>query len=142
MSGGPAMGPVQLAALHDRCFVTPRPWTAAEFDGLLSAPGCVLLTAAGSFLLGRVAGGEAELLTLAVAPEARCAGLGRALVGSFLEQCKAQGAEAAFLEVASDNAPALALYRRTGWAAVGRRPRYYAPGIDAVVMRHGLGPAA
>ena len=142
MTGGSAMAPEQLAALHGRCFVTPRPWTAAEFDGLLSAPGCVLLTAADGFLLGRIAGGEAELLTLAVAPEARRAGQGRALVGRFLEQCQAQGAEAAFLEVASDNAAALALYRRTGWEAVGRRPRYYAPGIDAVVMRHGLGRAA
>lgn len=142
MSGGPAMAPEQLAALHGRCFVTPRPWSAAEFEGLLSAPGCVLLTAAGGFLLGRIAGGEAELLTLAVAPDARRAGQGHALVGLFLEQCEAQGAEAAFLEVASDNAPALALYHRTGWEAVGRRPRYYAPGIDAVVMRHGLGRAA
>lgn len=132
----------QLAALHARCFVTPRPWTAAEFAGLLSAPGCVLLSAEDGFLLGRVAGGEAELLTLAVAPEARRAGQGGALVARFLEHCLVQRAEAAFLEVASDNAPALALYRRTGWEAVGRRSRYYAPGIDAVVMRHGLGRAA
>lgn len=133
------MTPRQLADLHGRCFVTPRPWTAAEFGGLLSAPGCALLTAAEGFLLGRVAGGEAELLTLAVAPEARRTGQGRTLVERFLAHCAAEGAEAAFLEVASDNQPALALYRRTGWNAVGCRPAYYAPGIDAVVMRHGFG---
>lgn len=142
MTGDPAMSPEQLAALHGRCFVTPRPWTAAEFAGLLSAPGCVLLTAANGFLLGRVAGGEAELLTLAVAPEARRTGQGRALVDRFLAHCVAGGAEAAFLEVASDNQPALALYRRTDWKAVGRRPGYYAPGLDAVVMRHGCGRPA
>lgn len=136
------MNPDQLAALHAECFVTPRPWTATEFAGLLSAPGCALLTAAGGFLLGRVAGGEAELLTLAVAPAARRAGQGRALVEGFLAHCIAQGVAAAFLEVASDNLPALGLYRRTGWETVGRRPGYYAPGIDAVVMRHGLGRPA
>lgn len=136
------MSPDQLAALHGRCFATPRPWSAAEFAGLLSAPGCALLTAADGFLLGRIAGGEAELLTLAVAPEARRTGRGRALVQRFLAQCAARGAEAAFLEVAADNRPALALYRQTEWEEVGRRPRYYAPGVDAVVMRHGLGRPA
>lgn len=133
------MTPERLALLHGRCFVTPRPWTAAEFAGLLAAPGCALLTAPDGFLLGRVAAGEAELLTLAVAPEARRTGQGRALVERFLAQSLARGAECAFLEVASDNPPALALYRRTGWKAVGRRPAYYGPGVDAVVMRHGLG---
>lgn len=136
------MSPEQLAALHGRCFVTPRPWTAAEFAGLVSAPGCVLLTAPMGFLLGRVAGGEGELLTLAVAPEARRSGQGRALVERFLAHCAAEGAEAAFLEVASDNKAALGLYHRTGWDSVGRRPAYYAPGIDAVVMRHGLAQPA
>ena len=136
------MSPEQLAALHGRCFATPRPWSAAEFARLLSAPGCALLSAADGFLLGRVAGGEAELLTLAVAPEARRTGQGRALVERFIARCAAQGAEAAFLEVASDNRPALALYRQTQWQEVGRRPRYYAPRVDALVMRHGLGRLA
>lgn len=132
------MSPDQLAALHEDCLATPRPWTAGEFAGLLSAPGCALLTTSDGFLLGRVAGGEAELLTLAVAPAARRSGQGRALVQRFLAHCAGQAAHAAFLEVASDNLPALELYRRTGWQAVGRRPGYYAPGLDAVVMRHAL----
>ena len=135
------MSPDALAALHAQCFTRPRPWTAAEFAGLLSS-GCTLLRAPGAFLLGRVAGGEGELLTLAVAPPARRAGQGGELVRRFLAACVGQDTEAAFLEVASDNAPALALYRRTGWEAVGRRPRYYAPEVDAIVMRHGLGRPA
>ena len=91
------MSPDALAALHAQCFTTPRPWTAAEFAGLLSS-GCTLLTAPGGFLLGRVAGGEGELLTLAVAPTARRAGQGGELVRRFLAACVRQDAEAAFLE--------------------------------------------
>ncbi len=40
-----------------------------------------------------------------------------------------------FLEVATDNAPALALYTAAGFVEVGRRRRYYAGGSDALVMR-------
>lgn len=133
------MSPAELAALHARCFVTPRPWTEAEFLGLLASPGCVLCTSPGGFLLGRIAAGEAELLTLAVDPAARRCGQGRDLVERFLAACVAQAAEVAFLEVASDNAAAAALYRATGWVPTGRRRNYYAAGVDAVVMRHALG---
>ncbi|MDO5369712.1 GNAT family N-acetyltransferase [Paracoccus sp. (in: a-proteobacteria)] len=132
------MTPRELAELHARCFVTPRPWNEAEFAALLSSAACVLHETAGGFLLGRIAGGEAELLTLAVDPAARRAGRGRDLVRRFQAACAAAGAEAAFLEVASDNAPALALYRACGWSPAGLRRNYYAPGIDAVVMRHPL----
>ena len=40
-----------------------------------------------------------------------------------------------FLEVSEANAPARALYRRLGFAEVGRRPRYYDDGGDALVLR-------
>lgn len=132
------MTPAELAALHARCFAVPRPWNEGEFAGLLASSGCLLHATDDGFLLGRVAGGEAELLTLAVDPSARCTGQGRELVGRFLATSAAQGAEAAFLEVASDNDAALALYRATGWTPAGRRRNYYAPGIDALVMRHAL----
>lgn len=132
------MTPAELAALHARCFVIPRPWTEAEFAGLLASSGCLLHMTVDGFLLGRVAAGEAELLTLAVDPSARRTGQGRELVGRFLAACTAHGAEVAFLEVASNNDAALALYRATGWTTAGRRRDYYAPGTDALVMRHAL----
>jgi ribosomal-protein-alanine N-acetyltransferase len=37
--------------------------------------------------------------------------------------------------VRADNATARRLYARTGWVDAGVRPRYYADGVDAVVMR-------
>ena len=132
------MTPAAMAALHARCFTTPRPWTAAEFAALLAEPPVFATLAETGFALGRVVADEAELLTIAVAPEARRQGEGRALLDGFLRTARARGAETAFLEVAADNAAALALYRWSGFAEAGRRRGYYhSPGnppVDALVM--------
>lgn len=139
------MRPAALAALHARCFTTPRPWSEAEFAELLESPHAFLVTAPGGFLLGRVIAGEAELLTVAVAPESRRRGTGRALLQAFAEAARARAAETAFLEVAEDNAPARALYRAAGWAEAGRRRGYYhAPdgrAVDALILTLPMGPA-
>ena len=130
------MTPEALAAIHARCFPShPRPWSAPEFADLLANRLNFLLTRPEGFLLGRVIADEAELLTLAVAPEARRMGLGRALLTEFAHTSTERGACEAFLEVASDNAPAIALYASAGWQRAGTRRDYYAPGIDAMVMR-------
>jgi ribosomal-protein-alanine N-acetyltransferase len=85
------------------------------------------------FLLGRVAAGEAEVLTLAVDPGVRRQGLGAGLLAGFLRLAAERGACRVFLEVAADNGAALALYARAGLAPVGRRRGYFAvPGLAAV----------
>lgn len=127
------MTPAELAQLHARAFTTPRPWSEAEFRELLAA-GAFLLTQPRAFLLGRVIADEAELLTLATDPAARRQGAGRALVAAFAQEAAARGATTAFLEVASDNAPARALYAATGWQQAGQRRNYYAQGVDALVL--------
>lgn len=141
------MTPEALAALHARCFVArPRPWSAAEFAAMLAGAGVFLSVPpegfALAFALGRVAGPEAELLTLAVAPEARRAGIGAALLAAFEAEAAARGAEEAWLEVSVENAAGRALYARAGWIAVGRRPHYYAdgpgPATDALALRKPL----
>lgn len=118
-------GPEALAAIHAGCFTTPPPWDSAAIARVLAMPGCFLLTESASFLIGRAVLDEAELLTLAVLPEARRRGLATRLTGEFAARASALGARRAFLEVADDNAPAQALYRRLGWEIAGRRPRYY-----------------
>ncbi len=120
------MTPRHLAALHAACFTAPRPWSEAEFAALLDDPLVFLLTEPeAGFLLGRVVAGEAELLTLAVAPDLRRQGTGRRLVAGFLDEAARRGAESAFLEVAAPNAAARALYAAAGFAEVGRRRNYY-----------------
>jgi ribosomal-protein-alanine N-acetyltransferase len=129
-----------LAALHATAFTdTPRPWTAVEFAGLLAQPATLVTRLPGGFALGRVAGPEAELLTLAVRPDARRRGLATRLVAAFEAEAAARGAEECLLEVAETNAGARALYGGLGYLAVGRRPGYYrrpaAAPVDALVLR-------
>ncbi|SLN53062.1 ribosomal-protein-alanine N-acetyltransferase [Aquimixticola soesokkakensis] len=119
------MQPAALAALHAVCFTTPRPWSETEFSGMLALKGVFLHCAAQGFVMGRVIGDEAELLTIAVHPEARLRGQGRALLGAFEDQARTQAASKAFLEVADDNTPARALYETNGWSESGKRRRYY-----------------
>jgi ribosomal-protein-alanine N-acetyltransferase len=135
--------PADLASLHARCFGTPRPWSAGEFAALLADPLAFLLVEGDAgFLLGRAMAGEAELLTLAVAPEARRRGLGKVLVARFLYQARLRAADTAFLEVADDNAAARALYAQAGFEEVGRRRGYYhrpdGQAVDALVLRRVL----
>ncbi|MBK4214680.1 GNAT family N-acetyltransferase [Paracoccus caeni] len=132
------MTPEALAAIHSASFTIPRPWSAPEFRDLLATPGAFLLTRNDAFLLGRVIADEAELLTLAVAPGARRAGLGRELAAEFAVTSRQNGAVSAFLEVAADNAPARALYLGAGWQEAGLRRRYYGPDLDGIVMRLAL----
>lgn len=84
---------------------------------------------------GTVIADEAELHEIAVDPPRRGAGAGRAMLDAFLEAARARGAAQVHLEVAHDNAAAIALYRAAGFEEVGRRRRYYPGGADAVLMR-------
>lgn len=121
------MIPTDLAALHARCFSNPPPWTAASFAAQLESQYTFLIAdpTARAFVLGRAVAGEAEILTLATAPEARRAGLARDLIAAFESEARARGASAAFLEVAEDNVGARALYEACGYEQQGRRPGYY-----------------
>ena len=133
------MTPAELAALHRRSFRTPPPWSKADFATFTADPLAFLLVEGDAgFLLGRAVAGEAELLTLAVAPESRRLGLGARLVARFLYQARLRGATRAFLEVSAENPAAIALYESAGFADAGRRRGYYATPegrrIDAIVL--------
>ena len=136
----PAQAAAALAALHAQAFAAP--WSAAEFADLLSQPGVLLGLEPDGFVLVSVVLDEAEILTLAVRPDARRQGLGRRLVERACVAAKAAGAATLFLEVAEDNAAARALYARAGFVEIGRRKAYY-PGpdgrrIDALALRRDL----
>lgn len=114
----------RLAGLHAAAF--PEPWSAAAFRTLLDQPGVFAVEQRDGFILMRAVADEAEILTLAVRPAARRRGLGGRLVGEGAVEAAARGATRLFLEAAADNAAALALYARAGFAEASRRPGYYA----------------
>ena len=117
-----------IAALHGVSF--RRGWSDSEIERLLIERNTVchratLGRALCGFILSRMAGGEAEILSVAVASAWRGRGLARALLNLHLRRLAGLGATAVFLEVDEDNEPARGLYRRAGFREVGRRPGYY-----------------
>ena len=136
------MTPAELSHLHNLCFETPRPYSAAQFTSLLPSRGMSLFTRPEAFLLARIIAGEAEIITLAVHPDHRREGLAQQLMNDFLTAAKSQSASSAFLEVAADNSSAQALYEKHGFLETHRRPRYYrtpsGKRVDAIVMMRDL----
>lgn len=125
-----------FAALHALCF--EKAWDAQTIADLLAQPPVFALGTEQGFILARAAGGEAEILTLAVHPAARRRGLGAALVRAAAEQARVLNAEMLFLEVGEDNVPARALYERLGFSMVGTRKAYYGGPQNALVLRAAL----
>lgn len=149
LAAGALDAPV-IAALQNDAF-PDQPWSGDEIATLVQGPGALALLAAGraygevmplGYVLARIAGDEAEILSLAVIGEARRQGLGRRLLVRTLEEAARGGAHRIYLEVAADNVAATALYRAAGFETVGRRHGYYASGrdqaADALVMARAL----
>lgn len=132
-----------LAELHAQAF--PRPWSADDIAKLLQNPTTFALISRQERALGFVmawsAAGDAEILTVAVVPEARRRGVGASLVTSAGVAALVRGAASMHLEVAEDNTAARALYAKLGYSEAGRRPAYYAADygrVDAIIMRRTL----
>lgn len=120
------------------------PWKELTFRGLLRRTDTDLVAAERD---GRLVGyavcwtvvDQSELGNVAVAPEARGCGVGRALVEAVLERIRARGSRECYLEVRESNLVAQGLYHDLGFQVVGRRRAYYAlPTEDALVMRRFL----
>lgn len=134
--------------LHQASFTSG--WPQEAFSDLLSRTHCLGLGvpqggtpdpgAAGpdlfGFVLVSIVADEAEILTLAVAPNVRRRGIARALLEQATVSAKASGASSLFLEVSTDNTAAIGLYTTFGFEEVARRKGYYKSegGADAVVM--------
>lgn len=109
-----------------------RPGTLLLVTG---PPGTVV-----GYLLARLVADEVEILELAVAGGSRRAGLGSALVERALAEAAHRGARSAHLEVRVGDAGAIRFYRERRFREIGRRPRYYRGGEDAIAMSRALGP--
>jgi ribosomal protein S18 acetylase RimI-like enzyme len=72
-----------------------------------------------------------DVLRVAVAKPVQRQGIGRALLDALLNRA---GSRAVLLEVAADNTAAHALYAGAGFVEIDRRPAYYGPGRDALVL--------
>lgn len=132
-----------MAAIHAASFPPAEVWGADALALQLSLPGAFGFLAGptdapGGFILARVAADEAEILTVAVAPDNRRNGLGLRLLHAVSSRAEAACASCLLLEVAFDNTAARELYARMGFERVGRRRGYYGAGTDALVLRLAL----
>jgi ribosomal-protein-alanine N-acetyltransferase len=123
-------------------------WTRSQLAGILPMTGVSLMIAQEmhsgetiGFSLFRTVGDESELLLLAVLPTHHRRGVGRGLLDHFLERARKDRLSRVHLEVREGN-PAVAMYRCSGFSAVGRRRNYYhSPDgrrFDAVTLTHQL----
>ena len=129
----------QVAALEKICFPAD-PWSNELFREALENPSVAVLLAqrAAGAILGyavlSVILDEGNLDNIAVAPEHRRRGVAEALL-SALTGFSREKLAVLMLEVRASNVPAIALYEKHGFAAVGRRKNYYdAPKEDAILM--------
>ena len=130
-----------MASAHAQAF--DRPWDETDFEDLLEGNGVfgfvVRAEDPAGVLICRTIAGEAEILTVGVAPWARRRGIGQALMTAAIGVARETGAQAMFLEVDVANDGAVALYERLGFQRAGLRRAYYDRGAngraDALVMR-------
>ena len=125
-----------------------QPWSRAFFEKELATPFARLVVAVeeavprpqviGYTCRWRVTD-EVHLLNVAVHPERRGLGHGRALVAGVVGEAEAARARVVYLEVRAGNVIARRLYRQLGFKDLGVRRGYYGPGQDAIVMELRLG---
>lgn len=132
----------ELAVLHARLF--DPPWDEASIKALLEHPASTSLIAVTGnpkvvkgFVIAQLAADEAEILSIGVAPDWQRSGLGTKLIEGLNRASQRGEAKRVFLEVAEDNAAALALYAKLGFTEVGRRRKYYqrsGGAVDALTL--------
>ena len=125
-----------------------QPWSRAFFEKELATPFArLVVTVEEAVPRPQVIGytcrwrvtDEVHLLNVAVHPERRGLGHGRALVAAVVGEAEAARARVVYLEVRAGNVIARRLYRQLGFKDLGVRRGYYGPGQDAIVMELRLG---
>ncbi|UJP08860.1 ribosomal protein S18-alanine N-acetyltransferase [Microbacterium sp. KUDC0406] len=112
----------EITSAHNRYFVDDEDGRVVGYGGVRALPGAP----------------DSDIQTIALDPAFRGQGRGRRMLRLLLDQARERGARDTFLEVRDDNEVAQALYLAEGFVEIGRRPRYYKGGIDAIVMKIGL----
>jgi len=135
----------RLLEIDQACFVEGIAYTEEEMRYFLAMPTAMVLVGlleekvqgfviADRFRPRRSSRSMGRIITIDVAPLAQHSGLGRLLLTSSEEELKAAGCDYVSLEVAVDNAQALAFYKKQGYSVLKTLPRYYLDSIDGLLM--------
>jgi len=127
-----------IAALEEAIF--PDPWDYRSVVDLISTDGSMCFTAREgervvAYVIGRLIAPEGEIYRVAVDPDYRRRGIAYRLLDYAVKTSRGKGLESLFLEVRSQNLPAIKLYTAYGFREIGRRRGYYKnPTDDAIIM--------
>ena len=84
---------------------------------------------------GWVVDGDVQILKVGVDPAWRRHGIARELLSRVASDARDLGARTCSLEVRAGNEGAQAFYRALDFESLGKRPRYYSDGEDALIMQ-------
>ncbi len=107
-------------------------WAACQADPSMPLPDHARLL---GYAGGLVVDGDVQILKVAVDPEFRRRGIAQELVARVADDARNLNARTSSLEVRASNTGAQAFYERLGYRSLGKRPRYYSDGEDAVIMK-------
>jgi len=135
-----------IAWIYGESFGSERPRDDVEQylqpDGawaLLATMGDSQAMTPAGFVLARSVLDETEIFSIGVANLYRRRGIGDALMEATRRIAEMGGTRTIFLEVGVDNPAAQALYTKSGYAVVGRRPDYYRREdgrlVEALILR-------
>lgn len=113
----------------------PDLFYVAEVDGKIVGYVMCREEAAGLDLPRLRARRRGHIISIAVLPEYRRRGIGRALLAKALESMRMRNLEECILEVRVSNTAAINLYRKLGFETVSQIPFYYMDGEHAYLMR-------
>ncbi|MCF2869620.1 GNAT family N-acetyltransferase [Octadecabacter sp. G9-8] len=136
------VSPHALAGTHKAAFGPQAGWGAGDFAEYLTDPKTLVIGTEKCFVLVRLAGPEAEILTLATHPDIQRQGRATAVLRDALRHLKAVNVEEVFLDVSDQNTAARALYARCGFTGFALRNNYYKNGTTAICMKAVLSPAS
>lgn len=126
-----------ICKIDEECFKNPWTWESMVFE--LSHPLSVSSVVwrdgrVAAFAVGRVIADEAEVMKIATREKYRRQGIAREMMSELLEKMRGRDAVTCYLEVASHNTAAIALYESFGFEKVSVRELYYGDD-DALAMR-------
>ena len=127
-----------IAELEDMIFNDA--WSYRDVQDLICTEGGMCFSATEgdeviAYVIGRLIAPEGEIYRIAVRADKRGRGIGYRLLDYAVKTSKGQGLERLFLEVRSQNVPAIKLYTSYGFKQIGLRKGYYKnPSDDAVIM--------
>jgi [ribosomal protein S18]-alanine N-acetyltransferase len=131
-----------LYAIEEACFQTRFRFSRKYMQQIVSHSNSATWIAEedgqmGGFAIAEWARGASGAIgyiqTIEVIPERRKQGLGRELLRRIEDSAFASSAQAIWLHVHAENAPAIHLYESHGYLLEGREEDYYAPGHAALI---------